>query len=501
MMISTKLSLLFIGIASSINAQQVVDKSLPLDAVHVASSAVDLKNTSTMKQSSTGNAEFAVLAHSLLIGATSDAEESSFYDLSVITEHEYLIAILHFFSTNDNPTQTLNTNDTIQKTNLMNTINTLKENSNDIDWERIHSEYNTISQHLESKSTTQQSSSTYTPDQSHRNLRAAIDGDLFHGYEYSKGRCPRKGSIGVPCAPNNLDRICNKYSLVGSFQRCIDACAPALCCIHSANPRKNDVAPNCNRDEHCGGYNYCYIAWWKLHDTVGPASFLRLEQDDDFYDVKDDKYDANNIDDDFQGQLFYHHFNDIEPIIEEGSLNNGKLVSSEVFGNENYWYGDDRIPTTNKYLEQFSATNNNDMLEKSSTDESTSAASASTSLVDATTDDEVEKELTETQKLLQKVKQAGTAGAISYALWELAFWGVSLPVCVVGYKQLTGHWPDFSNSEDMQKVGAEAFAFVNFARLAVPLRIGLALSTTQWIDENVVQKFMKKGDDVESASV
>jgi len=85
--------------------------------------------------------------------------------------------------------------------------------------------------------------------------------------------------------------------------------------------------------------------------------------------------------------------------------------------------------------------------------------------------------------------------AISYALWELAFWGVSLPVCIVGYRELTGHWPDFSNSEDMQKVGAEAFAFVNFARLAVPLRIGLALSTTGWIDENLVQKFMKKGED------
>jgi len=46
----------------------------------------------------------------------------------------------------------------------------------------------------------------------------------------------------------------------------------------------------------------------------------------------------------------------------------------------------------------------------------------------------------------------------------------------------------------MEKVGAEAFAFVNFARLAVPLRIGLALSTTPWIDENIVQKFMKKDD-------
>lgn len=105
---------------------------------------------------------------------------------------------------------------------------------------------------------------------------------------------------------------------------------------------------------------------------------------------------------------------------------------------------------------------------------------------------EEEEELSEAKKLLQKVKQAGTAGAISYALWELAFWGVSVPVCVAGYREVTGHWPDFGSKEDMEKVGAEAFAFVNFARLAVPLRITLALSTTGWIDENVVQKFGKK---------
>jgi len=67
-------------------------------------------------------------------------------------------------------------------------------------------------------------------------------------------------------------------------------------------------------------------------------------------------------------------------------------------------------------------------------------------------------------------------------------------VCIVGYQEVTGHWPDLSNSDDLEKLGAEAFAFVNFARLAVPLRIGLALSTTSWIDENVVQKFMKKDD-------
>lgn len=109
--------------------------------------------------------------------------------------------------------------------------------------------------------------------------------------------------------------------------------------------------------------------------------------------------------------------------------------------------------------------------------------------------DEARKELSETEKLLAKVKEAGTAGVVSYALWELAFWFISIPVCIVGYQQVTGHWPDLSNTDDQAKLGAEAFAFVNFARFAVPLRIGLALSTTPWIQENIVDKFMKKGDD------
>lgn len=108
---------------------------------------------------------------------------------------------------------------------------------------------------------------------------------------------------------------------------------------------------------------------------------------------------------------------------------------------------------------------------------------------------EEKEELTETQKMMQKVKESGTAGVISYALWELGFWTISVPVCVFGYREVTGHWPDFSNQEDLEKLGAEAFAFVNFARFAVPLRIGLALSTTPWIEKNIVDRFMKKGDE------
>jgi hypothetical protein len=106
-----------------------------------------------------------------------------------------------------------------------------------------------------------------------------------------------------------------------------------------------------------------------------------------------------------------------------------------------------------------------------------------------------EKESSQTEKLLKQVKDAGLAGVISYAGWELGFWAVSLPVVLFGYYEVTGHWPDLSDKEDVAKLGAEAFAFVNFARFAVPLRIGLALSTTPWIQTNIVDRFLTKDKD------
>ena len=48
-------------------------------------------------------------------------------------------------------------------------------------------------------------------------------------------------------------------------------------------------------------------------------------------------------------------------------------------------------------------------------------------------DDESDEE-----DLMQKIKDSGVAGVISYAAWELAFWTVSVPVCVLGYKEVTG---------------------------------------------------------------
>ena len=100
----------------------------------------------------------------------------------------------------------------------------------------------------------------------------------------------------------------------------------------------------------------------------------------------------------------------------------------------------------------------------------------------------------ESNNLMSKIKDAGVAGAISLGLWEGAFWCFSIPVALVGYQQVTGHWPDLSDKDDMAKLGAEAFAFVNFARFAVPLRVGLALSTTPWVQKNLVDKFGKKDE-------
>eukprot|EP00571_Detonula_confervacea_P009877 CAMPEP_0172302018 /NCGR_PEP_ID=MMETSP1058-20130122/3786_1 /TAXON_ID=83371 /ORGANISM="Detonula confervacea, Strain CCMP 353" /LENGTH=385 /DNA_ID=CAMNT_0013012345 /DNA_START=66 /DNA_END=1220 /DNA_ORIENTATION=+ len=164
-----------------------------------------------------------------------------------------------------------------------------------------------------------------------------IDGDVFDGYEYSKGACPNVGSLGVPCAPDNIASLCNKYDRTnGSFRACIDACKPAFCCIHDAPRQLNTFAPNCNTDENCDQYNYCYIAWWKLHDTVGPALFLRVEQDDEFYDIDAEEIEQDNAGDTFFTQVLLHHFDDIDAVIEDGTVDN-EFKADRIFLDEDYW--------------------------------------------------------------------------------------------------------------------------------------------------------------------
>lgn len=201
-----------------------------------------------------------------------------------------------------------------------------------------------------------------------------FEGDVFDAYEYSSGNCPDAGSLGVPCAPDNLPQICNKYDRTnGSFRDCLAACEPAFCCIHDADREMNYLAPNCNTDENCGAYSMCYIAWWKLHDTIGrkfllfslafilqnptktltysvhlhttshdpytAALFLRIVQDDEFYDITADEIADLQNDNPLFIQVLLHHWDDIDRIIAEGT-EDGEFNADNIFLDPEYWESD-----------------------------------------------------------------------------------------------------------------------------------------------------------------
>ena len=113
------------------------------------------------------------------------------------------------------------------------------------------------------------------------------------------------------------------------------------------------------------------------------------------------------------------------------------------------------------------------------------------------------KEAMGPKELLKKIKEAGIAGVISFALVQTAFWAASIPVCMVVYSAVSGHFPDLSDQEDMAKFGAEAFAYVNVARFAAPLRVGGALALVPWVQANVVDRLggAQTGEAAQEASL
>ena len=157
-------------------------------------------------------------------------------------------------------------------------------------------------------------------------------------YEYSQGNCPNPGSTGLACAQDkNLREICDKYHPDGSFRVCWEQCRESFCCIHDANPLTNDYAPSCSTDENCAQYAYCYLVWWKFHDTIGPAVYLRVKQNDDFFDVDDDEAKQPPVlGDDFFQQLYLHHFNDPDLFIDEASSGTG-VVDKHEYDNAVWW--------------------------------------------------------------------------------------------------------------------------------------------------------------------
>ena len=128
----------------------------------------------------------------------------------------------------------------------------------------------------------------------------------------------------LQCPPQELKRVCDKHNdelfppgdprdgqRVANFNDCYDMCKTSFCCIHDSLSK--ELSPTCaNKEgyENCELYYPCYIIWWKLHDTIGPATYLRLEQEEPFYDNLN--FDALQQDfaqdEGFFKQLYNHHF-------------------------------------------------------------------------------------------------------------------------------------------------------------------------------------------------
>ena len=90
---------------------------------------------------------------------------------------------------------------------------------------------------------------------------------------------------------------------------------------------------------------------------------------------------------------------------------------------------------------------------------------------------------------MTRIKNSGRAGIVAYALTEGAFWIGSVPFAIAAITIATGTLPVMGSVEGKEAIAADAFVFINFARLIVPARIAFALGLAPWCDENIVQKY------------
>ena len=153
-------------------------------------------------------------------------------------------------------------------------------------------------------------------------------------YRYDAGNCPNQGSTGLQCSDPNLRKVCDRYDEeFGSFRKCWEICKPAFCCIHDA--KNNFKAQSCSQDENCAQYAYCYIVWFHFHDTFGPATYLDIENEGNFFDVKNNEV-QGKFNDEFFDNLYFHHFDNVAEIIQEGTVQ-GQFVYEKIFEESDYW--------------------------------------------------------------------------------------------------------------------------------------------------------------------
>jgi hypothetical protein len=148
----------------------------------------------------------------------------------------------------------------------------------------------------------------------------------------------------LPCPDESLPQICDKYNN-GNLEECFELCKKSVssriysflsiysfsfllnntkmpflsrsqfCCTHDSDA--STKGKSCADEDNCKNYIPCYIVWWKLSDTVGPATFFRLPGSRnflDFFNVDVDFIKAElNIDpaiSNFRSDYQFHYTND-----------------------------------------------------------------------------------------------------------------------------------------------------------------------------------------------
>lgn len=127
--------------------------------------------------------------------------------------------------------------------------------------------------------------------------------------------CPDPHSDVLHCAPMELHDHCDKYG-GGDFMSCYMDCKQSFCCIHDS--LSTTISPSCSQEPNCKQYSDCYIVWWKLHDTIGPATYLNVGQNDDFFNMGFEDIRAD-LSEDFRffQQLFGHHFDQDDDVKDD----------------------------------------------------------------------------------------------------------------------------------------------------------------------------------------
>ena len=96
---------------------------------------------------------------------------------------------------------------------------------------------------------------------------------------------------------------------------------------------------------------------------------------------------------------------------------------------------------------------------------------------------------------MDEIKALGLSGTTSYVITELMFWAIATPIVVAGYHTNTGAWLSLADPTERTQILAMSTGFVTAIRLAVPLRLGIAISLTPWVKMNITSKYLQKDGD------